>query len=172
MSPSVAQLNNTLVHLDGSEIVPANPPPNFFVQTLGSVDGTGLAQDRITITRTHGRSAAGRRDGDVGIDRDTFHINIGDVLHMAFYTNAQEAAPGPSGDEWRPKAYRRIDIKVVGFGLLNSAIVQDDIDAAASNFALFTPALTRPLVECCASSTQTGLVLEHGARDVPRWNRN
>jgi len=166
---SAAGLNDSLLAPDGSELGrPADAPENFFLQTEGSVDGFGFDQDRITITR--GRTADPSRADELVMSESIariMHISVGDVLHVGFYTNAQEAAPGPSGDEWRPNAFRRADIKVVGFGVLNSSIVQDDIDAAAANFVLFTPALTRPLLQCCASSTQTGLVLEHGARDVP-----
>jgi hypothetical protein len=66
---SVAQLNNALVHADGSEIVPVNPPPNLAVHTEGSVDGAGFDQDRITITR--GRMADPRRADEMVIDRAT-----------------------------------------------------------------------------------------------------
>lgn len=164
---SSAQLNNAALAPDGSEIVPKGPlPANFEVSTEASVDGLGFDQDRVTITQ--GRAADPARADEMVMSAAIarlLHFHLGEVLPMGFYTNAQEAAPGPSGDEWRPHPYRTVAIRIVGFGVQNTAIVQDDVDAQASNFVLFTPALTRRLVACCASSTTTAAVLDHGARD-------
>src|SRR5205085_2754054 len=60
---------------------------------------------------------------------------------------------------------RRIGIKLVGIVLFNNAVVQDDVDRS-TNFALFTPALTRPLAQCCANGVFSGLQLGRGGRDV------
>src|SRR5206468_3378990 len=58
-------------------------------------------------------------------------------------------------------------LKLVGIGEHNNAVVQDDVDAVGSNFALFSPALGRRLAACCVLSTNAALVLDHGDRDVP-----
>ena len=92
--------------------------------------------------------------------------HVGTVVPMAFYTNEQEAAPGPSGDQWRPHAYRTLKLTLVGIGVQDNAIIQDDVDALGANFSLFTPTLTRQFLGCCAQSTTTGLVLDRGAHDL------
>src|SRR5262249_23695665 len=94
-------------------------------------------------------------------------IHVGSVLHFGFYTNAEEATPGPSGDQYRPHPYLRMNVRLVGIGEHNNAVVQDDVDAVGSNFALFSPALGRRLASCCVQSTDAALVLDHGTRDVP-----
>ena len=94
-------------------------------------------------------------------------LQIGSVIPFGFYANQAETQPGPSGSSYRPHPYVRLNLKLVGIGRLNTAIVQDDVDAAGSTFAQFTPALTRRLTQCCAQDTVSGLQLAHGSRDVP-----
>ena len=98
--------------------------------------------------------------------RDTA-AHIGSVIPFGFYTNQQESEPGPSGDEYRPHPHLRLNMTVVGIGVLSNAIIADDVDASSSDFMLFSPALTRRLTACCTQSTSTGLQLAGGSRDIP-----
>jgi hypothetical protein len=163
------EVNNALLRADGREVAPPkSAPANFEVGTVGSVNGLYIDQDRIAIIK--GRMVDPSRANEMLVSAPVakvLDIHVGDVLHFGFYTNAQEAAPGPSGDEYRPKPHLSLPIKVVGIGEYDNAVVQDDVDAVGSNFTLFTPALTRPLMTCCAQTTFAGLRLEHGSRDVP-----
>ena len=163
---SSAGPNASVVNPDGSNFHPSGP--NINVSTEGSVNGLLVDQDRVTITS--GRMLDPARANEFIVSAavaKALRAHVGAVIPFAFYTNQQESEPGPSGDQYRPHPYLRLNMKLVGIGLLNNAIVQDDVDAAGSNFSLFGPALMKRLRECCAQSTQTGLRLVRGSRDVP-----
>ena len=166
---AVAEINNTVLAPNGSEFVPnAGAAPNLEVGTDASVSDFYIDVDRVAITE--GRMVDPARQNEMVVSARVaaaLGAHVGSVLLLAFYTNRQEAAPGPSGDEWRPHAYLRAKITLVGIGEYNSSIVQDDVDAEGADFALFTPALTRRLLECCATTTTAALQLDHGSRDVP-----
>jgi hypothetical protein len=162
-------VNNALLQANGKELpTPKSAPPNFEVSTVGSISGQYINQDRIAITA--GRMVDPTRANEMLVSpavAKLLGIHPGTVLRVAFYTNAQEAAPGPSGDTYRPHPHLVFEIKVVGIGVYNNTVVQDDVDALGSNFALFTPALTHRLTACCTQTTTAGLRLDHGSRDVP-----
>ncbi len=163
-----ASVNNALLLANGKEFnPPKGAPANFEIGTIGS-NGLYVDQDRVAITE--GRMVDPARANEMLLSprvAEVLGLHVGDLLHFGFYTNAQEAAPGPSGDQYRPHPHLELAIKVVGFGEYNNSIVQDDVDAVGSNFAMFTPALTRQLLECCAQTTTAGLQLDRGSRDVP-----
>ena len=162
-------VNNALLRADGKEFTPPkSAPANFELGTIGSISGLYINQDRIAITA--GRMVDPSRQDEMLVSAPVaklLGIHPGAVLNMAFYTNAQEAAPGPSGDQYRPHPHIRLAVKVVGIGEYNNAVIQDDVDAVGSNFTLFTPALSRRLAACCTQTTTAGLRLVHGSRDVP-----
>ncbi|MGZ4690783.1 MAG: FtsX-like permease family protein [Acidimicrobiia bacterium] len=166
---SATVLNSAVLQADGKELVPPpSAPDNFEVDTYASVDGLYITQDAVAITA--GRMADPKRADQFVVSPAVAKLlgwHIGTVVRVAFYTNEQEAAPGPSGDQWRPHAYRTLKLTLVGIGVQDDAIIQDDVDALGANFSLFTPALTRQFLGCCAQSTTTGLVLDHGAHDLP-----
>jgi hypothetical protein len=163
-----ATVNNSLLLPDGHEFVPPkSAPANFEIGTVGSINGLYINQDRIAILE--GRMVNPARADEMLVSAtiaQILRIHAGAVLHFGFYTNAQEAAPGPSGSQYRPRPHLVVALKVVGIGEYDNAVVQDDVDAVASNFTLFTPALTRRLTACCTQTTNAGLRLEHGNRDV------
>ncbi len=166
---SATILNNAALQPDGTELVPPpSGPANFEVNSYASVDGLFINQDAVAIT-------AGRMPDPTRADEfvvspgvaKVFDWHVGTVVSVAFYTNAQEAAPGPSGDQWRPKPYRTLTLTLVGIGVQDDAIIADDVDTTGANFSLFTPALTRQFLSCCAQSTTTALALDRGGRDLP-----
>ena len=135
---SDASLNESPVQPDGKDFQPSGP--NLNVGIYGSVDGEYVNQDRVVITR--GRMLDPKKPNQVVVSARVaaaMRAHVGDVLPFAFYTNAEEAAPGPSGDEYRPHPHLRRNLEVVGIGRFNNAIMQDDVDAAGSNFFLFSP---------------------------------
>ena len=164
-----AQLNNTVLQPNGREFVPKGAAAaNLEVSTDASVNGFYLDIDRVAITK--GRLVNPARRNEIVLSARAaaaLGAHVGSVFDVGFYSNQQEAAPGPTDDEWRPHPYRRVSMTLVGIGKYNSSIVQDDVDAQAADFSLFTPALTRQLLGCCSSSTSAALQLEHGSRDVP-----
>lgn len=131
--------------------------------TLGSVDGEFFNQDRVTIT--DGRMADPKQpDGVVLQASQAYGVRIGQVLPLGVFTNAQEAQPGFGTARVSP--HLRIEAKVVGLGVSNDAVVADDVDAGGSLLALFTPAFTRPLLNCCAKATKTAIQVDGGSRNV------
>jgi hypothetical protein len=166
---SATILNSAVLQPDGAELVPPpSVPANFQVNSYASVDGLYFNQDAVAITS--GRMPDPTRADEFLVSPEVANVldwHVGTVVPFAFYTNAQEAAPGPSGDQWRPHAYRTSTLTLVGIGVQDSAIVADDVDATGANFSLFTPALTRQFLACCAQSTTTALVLDRGGRDLP-----
>ena len=162
---SQGSLNMSPVQPNGANFQPSGPSIELGIDA--SIDGEFVDQDRITITK--GRMLDPAQAGEIVVSARVaraLRAHVGSVVPFAFYTNAQEATPGPSGDEYRPHPYAARNLTVVGIGLFNNAIVQDDVDAAGSDYVLFSPALTRPLISCCVQSTITALRLDHGSADV------
>ena len=88
-------------------------------------------------------------------------VPVGQVFSIGVYTNAAEAQPGFSTAD---APYRRINVKVVGFGVSNDAVVADAVDAGGSFDVLFTPAFTRQFLDCCTKATFTALQVSGGSR--------
>ena len=79
------------------------------------------------------------------------------------YTDPQSLTTGYQNDQLRPAF--RLTAKLVGVGTTGWAgVVEDQQDASSSAVVLFTPALTRRLLNCCASLTIVGLTLSDGTR--------
>ena len=90
-------------------------------------------------------------------------LPVGQVFSLGVYTNAAEAQPGFSTAS---TPYRRLNAKIVGFGVSNDAVVADATDAGGSFDALFTPAFTRPFLDCCTKATDTAMQVSGGSRGV------
>ena len=54
----------------------------------------------------------------------------------------------------------------MGTVVLNTSVVQDEIDANGPTSVILTPALTKRLQDCCSNFSFTYLQLQHGGRDV------
>jgi len=87
---------------------------------------------------------------------------VGSIVPFGFYTNAQTLEDGYGTGKQKP--VRSIGIKVVGIVTLHFQVVRDDVDRSL-RAGLFSPALTRPLNNCCANGPIVGLQLDHGNRD-------
>jgi hypothetical protein len=124
---------------------------------LGSVDGSLFNQDRFTVTK--GRMANPHRANEIMVNQfaaKALHVHVGQVLAFGI-TTASNAL------------HVQVNLKVVGIGLQNFEVVEDDADRGGSLVA--TPALTRPLLDCCTNLTWTLLQLDHASRDVPAVER-
>ena len=151
---SYAGLNVAILGPNGAPVSPPVPLP-------GSINGEFFSQDRVAIVQ--GRMADPRRPDEVVIDAKgtPSQVHVGDVVPLGFFTNAQ-AAGRPGG---RP--YLRLDAKVVGKAMFSDEVVQDEVDTGRDGGALFAPAVTRRLLRCCTSFTETGIQLDGGAAQVP-----
>jgi hypothetical protein len=134
---------------------------NSNVVLVGSVDGLLFNQDRFAVTS--GRMANPARADEVMVTQNAaaaLGLHLGEVVPVALTANA---GAGPA---------RRIGLKVVGIGLLNREVVQDQI-AKYPTYIVATPALTRS-VNVPGNIVYLGVQLRRGAADVAaverRWN--
>jgi hypothetical protein len=132
-------------------------------QVLADVNGEFYDEDRPTVIQ--GRLADPNRADEMVMSADAaklLHLHVGDVLHFGFYTNAQTLENGYGTAAQTPRL--RIGVKLVGIVRFPFEIIRDDFDSGL-RFVLLTPALTRPLDECCANGVQSGVQLREGRRD-------
>ena len=145
-------------------MAPNGAPAAITAGLHGSIDGEFFTSDRVTIIQ--GRMADPGRADEAVIDAKgtSSPVQVGEVVPLGFYTNAQEALPGFGRPGIKP--YLRIDVKVVGKAVYSREVTQDDADTQLNGGALFTPALTRLLARCCASFTESAVQLDGGAGQV------
>jgi FtsX-like permease family len=150
---------------DGS---PLNAP-NFAAPAAGngygSVDGMYFDQDKVTVTE--GRMADPDRPNELMLSAEgasALGVHVGDVLPVGIYTNAQTQLPGFGTVLVKPS--RIIDEKVVGIAEFNTSVVEDQVDVSNQPNNLFTPALTRQLLNCCVNYAESTVQVKGGARDV------
>ncbi|HYT39029.1 MAG TPA: hypothetical protein VEN99_05935, partial [Acidimicrobiia bacterium] len=158
---SAATLNVLEVGTDGTPIEDGGASANG---TAGSVDGLFLNQDRPAVIQ--GRLPDPERPDEAVTTVEAareLDLHLGSVISLGFYTNEQTLSPDYGTKAVQP--YRRADVKLVGIGLLNSSVVEDDSERSGGSL-LLTPALTRTLLACCANGALSGLQLDHGSRDV------
>jgi len=144
-------------------LVPGVPPGAAAEGLTGSL-GEYFTTDRPTIIQ--GRMANPARADEVVIDAKGTppSVHVGEVIPLGFFSNAQEASPDFGRPGTRP--YLRINVRVVGKAIFSREVVQDDADTGLNGGALFTPALTRRLAQCCSKFTETAVQLSGGSRYV------
>ena len=128
------------------------------VVMVGSVDGLLFNQDRFSVTA--GRMADPTRPDEVVVTQTaaaTLGLHLGQTLSVGL---TRVSGPGPD---------RRLRLHIVGIGLLNREVVQDQI-ARFPTYIVATPALTRSLLDDVALSYY-GVQLRGGARFVPDVER-
>jgi hypothetical protein len=90
------------------------------VELVASKDGLFSDQDRVTITQ--GRTADPTRSDEIVISPTAaglFHLHVGSHLSVGVDTSNQMNFVPP---------YRTLDLRVVGEGVFDNRVVQDDID--------------------------------------------
>jgi len=130
---------------------------------LGSIDGEYFGQDRVTVTK--GRMADPNRVNEFVVTAQAAQLlgwHVGEVIPMGTYTDAQTNEPAFGTASVKPQ--RRLDMKLVGVVVFNDEVVLDDVDRLPT-YALFTPALMRPLAGGVEEAIY-GLRLRDGARGV------
>ncbi len=133
---------------------------------LGSVDGLDFTQDKVTVVQ--GRNANLGRPDEFVATADTARVlgaHVGQVIPVGAYTYAQVTTPAFGTPRVAP--YLRIDAKLVGIVVVNTQLIQDDVDRfpSTTGYVLFTPALSRQLLTD-SNATLYGLQLDRGSRDV------
>ena len=169
--PHVTQVENQAgidflpLQRDGSPLNAPNFDPPAAGNGYGSVDGMYFDQDKVTVTE--GRMADPDRPNELTLSAEgasALGVHVGDVIPVGIYTNAQTQLPGFGTARVKPS--RIIDEKVVGIAEFNTSVVEDQVDVSNQPNNLFTPALTRQLLNCCVNYTESTVQVKGGARNV------
>jgi FtsX-like permease family/MacB-like periplasmic core domain len=137
----------------------SNPVGN--VEPVGILDKLYIDQDKITITS--GRMLNPRKPDEVVVSEfaaKVTGVRLGERLREGIFDNSQLDQDG----EPSSPADHRLTLTVVGIGVFNDEVVQDDVDRIPR--MLLSPALTDPLKSCCVSYAWTGIQLRSGAAGV------
>jgi len=127
------------------------------VQLISSADGLFANQDRVTITQ--GRAVDLAHPNEVVASMRAaalLHLRVGSRVPVGVWSGSQEGTTS---------FYRKLDLTVVGVGVFNTQVLQDDIDSGRTGFLLGAPALFREFSSCCTSDAYIGLRLTGGSRD-------
>ena len=142
---------------------PGQKPPVF----EGSTNDDFTKEDRVTLVQ--GRLANPARRDEVVMNAQAAHqlgLHIGSRVRLGFNSDAQLLSPDCcSAKATPPKVV--VDLRLVGIIVVASTVVQDDVDHLGSQVALFTPALTRELAQCCATYSSSALQVDGGAGEIP-----
>jgi hypothetical protein len=164
----------------GLNVIPLGPhgtpeSPAAYPASAGEVSGVADASpvslDNVSVTQ--GRMPDPRRADEFIVSPTTariFRFHVGEVVRFGVYTNAQTALPAFGTAAVAP--YRRFEARLVGIVLQGNSVVQDDTDAGNSdNLLAFTPAMTRPLLACCAYYAGSAIKVSGGHRNVAAVQR-
>jgi FtsX-like permease family len=149
--------------------IKANGFPNFGnpfgdLEASGTLHGLFLNQDKITIVA--GRMLDPRTLGQIVVSRfaaDTFGLHVGQRIHEGVYTNTQLNQLNSRGQPVTP-AFKQLTLTIVGIGIFNDEVVQDDVDRIPR--MVVSPALADEVAGCCGSYAWTGIQVKGGAAGV------
>ncbi|MGC2169044.1 MAG: hypothetical protein WA580_08085 [Acidimicrobiales bacterium] len=130
------------------------------INDLGSVNGLFFDQDRVSVV--HGRMANPKKADEIMMSvraAQELGLRVGETVPWGFAADSDISSP--------PKARYRLNLTLVGTVVLNSAVVQDEVDADGAQPVIFTPALTARMIPCCTDFTFTFLQLDGGSIHVP-----
>ncbi len=140
------------------------------LNNFGSLDGEFSRQDRATPVE--GRLVDPDHADEIDLSpivAQLLNLHVGDTMPIGFYTNDQTILPGyGTSPTFKVKPYRTMVMKVVGLVDFNDQVVVDSLDLTGTANIVYSPALTRQLLDCCAANVMTYLRLAQGNRDVTR----
>jgi hypothetical protein len=130
---------------------------------VGSPDGEYSTMDRVSVLE--GRLASPNSTDEAVMNAQAatqMGIHVGSVVHVPFYTDAQNQSANPG------KPYFIAKVKMVGEVVQANTVVESDYDALGSGLVVLSPALTRLLEAKCATGTETLLQIAGGDRNAKR----
>ncbi len=162
---SVSGLNLVVLNRDGSpNKLDANPGNGS-----GSIDGAYYRLNQATVVE--GRMPDPNNPHEFvanALAVQGLGLHVGQTVPFGIYTNAQTELSGFGTAAVPP--YRRLDAKLVGIIVDPASVAADDIDSGTT-LQLFSPALARQLLSCCANYTLTGVKVDGGNRVVQQVER-
>ncbi|HVA52677.1 MAG TPA: ABC transporter permease [Acidimicrobiales bacterium] len=144
----------------GTNGAPTAASKSVTIIDLGSVNGLFFNQDRVTVVR--GRMANPKKVNEIMMSQraaSELNLRVGETVAWGFAANSSAATSS--------KPLYRLNLTLVGTVVLNSAVVQDDVDVNSSQPVIFTPALTSRMIKCCTNFSFTFLRLDGGSTHVP-----
>ncbi len=151
-------LNMVPIHPDG---FPDFSNPFGDLEETGTLHKLFIDQDKITIVA--GRMLDPDRPDEVVVSRfsaDLLGFHVGQKVDEGVFTNQQLNEDGQP----RSPAHQRLTLTVVGIGVFNDEVVQDDVDRITR--MLVSPALADKVAGCCGSYAWSGVQLKDGAAGV------
>ncbi len=139
------------------------------VSTVGSLGAEYFSQDKLAVTQ--GRMANPRKVDEFVMTAAAERLtgwHVGQAVPMYFYTIAQASSNNFGTAKVKPTF--RITEHLVGTVVLNSQVVLDEVDRYPT-LAIFTPAITNPLVAAKNNYLDYALQLVHGASSVSAVER-
>jgi hypothetical protein len=139
------------------------------ISTIGSLGAEYFRQDKLAVVQ--GRMANPRRTDEFVATASAERLagwHVGQTVPMYFYTIPQANLPSFGTSKVKPTL--RITEHLVGTVVINSQVVLDETDRFPT-LAIFTPALTNPLVAPNGNYCGYFLQLDHGARSVSTVER-
>ncbi len=155
----------------GSHGAPAitGPFASGDVATVGSLGAEFFSQDKVAVVQ--GRMANPRKKDEFVMTAAAEKLtgwHVGRAVPMNFYSIAHASQNNFGTAKVKPTY--RITEHLVGTVVLNSQVVLDEVDRYPT-LAIFTPALTDPLVAARGDYMEYNLKLVHGARSVSAVER-
>ncbi len=112
--------------------------------TLGSTDGYLIDQDRLSIVKGRRFDPSSKTQVVLTASAEKiWGVHVGETVTLGMYSPSQENETYFGTPKVPPR--KTIRATVVGTGVINSELVQDDIDRAYG-FAFLTPALAREAI--------------------------
>ncbi len=133
----------------------------------GSVNGEQFSQDRVLITNGHRPNP--KKLNQFATDAATARelgLHLGQVVTVLAYSNQesnQVANLTPSQVVKKLRPVLRFRAKLVSTGAVQPHdLLQDQVDTGSGSVVLFTPALTKRLLDCCVNTSISALQLDGG----------
>jgi hypothetical protein len=139
------------------------------VTSAGSVTGEFFSEDKVAVVA--GRLANPRRDNEFVMQSSAerqMGWHVGETIPMYFYTDAQTETPVFGTNKVKPTVILRMHL--VGTVVPNDDVLLDEVDQKPA-LMIFTPALTRQLVNNAVHYNTYALQLDHGTRDISAVER-
>jgi ABC-type antimicrobial peptide transport system permease subunit len=142
---------------------------NGNVTNSGSLVDEYFSEDRVALVA--GRMANPKKAREFMADALAARAmgwHVGEFIRMYFYTDAQTSEPGFGYKYIKPTANQTMHL--VGTVTPNNDVLLDQVDRLPA-LLIYTPALTRQIVNGAAHYDQYALQLDHGVRDISAVER-